>query len=218
MVKADYKGFFDHKMETLPPEEIKQLQFKKVKNLLDWVYTQSEFYRNRLKQVGVNPDDIKTWDDFRNRIPFMSKKDLLKDQEDKPPYGNRLCIPKEELRLLNITSGTSGLGQEVYGLNQEDLLYMARMAATTLTAAGVEKGDLVAHLWPLATMAGGWSLLEGIRLIGANPLLLFIFDTKSKIEHLVKYNPNFICTTTGYLNRLTALCIDIGIEPKKTFI
>ena len=78
--KIDSTNLFDAKMETLSPEELSEYQLERVKKLVEWVYGRTEFFRNRLQDAGVTPDDIKTWDDFRNRIPFINKKDLVEDQ------------------------------------------------------------------------------------------------------------------------------------------
>lgn len=215
--KVNPANLFDPKMETLSPAEVREYQFQKVKNLIEWVYGKTEFFRNRLKEAKVTPDDIKTWDDFRNRIPFISKKDLVKDQGKNPPFGTRLCVPRKELRGMHITSGTSGQGQEVYGLTQNDLVYCGQGYGASLYSMGVRKGDLVAHFFPIATMAGGLASIEGLKAIEAHPMFLAFFDTKSKIGHMVKYNPECLLTTPAYLSRITVLCEEMGIEPKKTF-
>src|SRR4030042_724151 len=142
--KSDRANIFDPKMETFSPEELSEYQFEKVKKLIEWVDGRTEFFRNRLKKAGVTPDDIKTWDDFRKRVPFISKKDLVEDQAKNPPFGTRLCVPREELRSMHITSGTSGQGQEIYGLTKNDLIYTGKGYGTSLTAMGARKGDLVA--------------------------------------------------------------------------
>jgi phenylacetate-CoA ligase len=213
--KIDSMNLFDAKMETLSPEELSEHQLERVKKLVEWVYGQTEFFRNRLQDAGVTPDDIKTWDDFRNRIPFINKKDLVEDQAKNPPFGTRLCVPRKELRGTHITSGSSGQGQEVYGLTQNDLMYCGKGYGASLKSMGARKGDLVASFFPIATMAGGLASIEGLKAIEVNPMYLAFFDTKSKIEHLVKYNPDCLMATPAYLSRITVVCEEMGIDPRK---
>jgi len=212
--KIDAADLFDPKMETLSPGKLSEYQFDKVKKLIAWVYGRTEFFRRRLERAGVTPDDIKTWDDFRKRIPFINKKDLVEDQATNPPFGTRLCVPREELRSMHITSGTSGQGQEVYGLTRDDLSYCGKGYGASLTSMGVKRGDLVASFFPIATMAGGLASIEGLKAVEANPMFLAFFDTKTKINHLVKYNPNCLMATPAYLSRITVVCEEMGIDPK----
>lgn len=54
-------------------------------------------------------------DDFRRRVPLVTKADFLRDQEEHPPFGLRLGVPREQIVMVTLTGGTSGQGQEVYG-------------------------------------------------------------------------------------------------------
>ena len=42
----------------MPRPELKDLQCKLLKNLVNKLYDQSRFYRNRMESQGVTPDDI----------------------------------------------------------------------------------------------------------------------------------------------------------------
>lgn len=215
--KADLERLFDPKMETLPRTEMQEYQFEKVKRLIKWVYERTGFFRHKLQEARVTPDDIKTWDDFRKRIPFINKKDLVEDQAKNPPFGTRLCVPRNELRSMHITSGTSGQGQEVYGLTKNDVAYTGTGYGTSLISMGVRNGDLVANCFPVATMAGGLASLEGLKAVDANPLFIAFFDTKTKVDNLRKYKPDALLITPAYLNRITVVCEEMGLNPAEEF-
>lgn len=207
--------FYNRKMETLPREELRALQFQKVKRLLEKVYYGNKFFRQHLDRAKVKPEDIKSLDDFINRVPFLTKQDLLKDQEENPPYGNRLCVPEEMVKQIHLTSGTSGMGQEVYCLTEADMTWGAEGFVYHFYAAGLTEGDISAHLWPIATMPGGLIALEALRLIRANPMLLHLFDSQTKLKMMKRFSPHHIFATPVYLTRLSHLCQEMGIEPKK---
>ena len=56
-------------------KELKELQLKKLKKLLEHAYNNVPFYRTSYQEVGLHPNDIKTLDDFR-LIPIITKSDV----------------------------------------------------------------------------------------------------------------------------------------------
>ena len=148
--------YFLEDLETLRIEELKKLQFEKTKQTLERAYKRSEFYRQRFDQVNVKPDDFKTLEDIA-RFPFIDKQDLIKDQDENPPFGNRVCAELHKIRRINLTSGTSGMGQEVHCHEENSIRAANSSTACHFAAIGLEQGDFSALLYPLGTMTGGVS-------------------------------------------------------------
>ncbi len=207
--------FYSKDMETLSQKEIRAIQLKGVQDLLDRVYHNSPFYRAHLDRARVKPGDIRSLEEFAQRVPFMSKKDLVEDQTENPPFGQRLPVPESEIRQVHITSGTSGRGQEVYALTAEDVNMAADTFGYQMTPAGCEPGDISAMLWPVATMAGGLIAAEGLRYHQSNGMLLYMFDSKMKLGLMKRFNVHSFWATPSYLTRLTVLCEEAGIVPKR---
>ncbi len=59
----------------MAPAALRTLQFARLKNLVERVYTNVPFYRKKLESAGISPADIKTLDDIA-KLPFTSKDDL----------------------------------------------------------------------------------------------------------------------------------------------
>ena len=173
--------YFSKELETMSSDVLEKYQFEKTKETLERAYNSSVFYKDLFDQSKIKPEDFKSLEDIR-RFPLIDKKELVKDQEDNPPMGGRVCVMPEEIRRINITSGTSGMGQEVH-CHDEDAIYAANAStAAHFLAIGLEKGDLSAVLYPLATMTGGMLSYEALRLMGATPLPIAVFNTNQKIE------------------------------------
>ena len=47
--------FWDHKYETLPLREMKDLQSKRLKKLIKYVYTTNKYYHKKLTDVNITP-------------------------------------------------------------------------------------------------------------------------------------------------------------------
>ena len=58
-----FVGCWNPAIEMMPKAELKSLQYKLLKNLVNKLYDQSRFYRGRMESQGVTPDDIRSLDD-----------------------------------------------------------------------------------------------------------------------------------------------------------
>ena len=102
--------------ECMSREQMRELQGKRLQKLVTYVYHNVPFYRSRMQEMDLSPDDIRTIDDIV-KLPFTTKQDL----RDNYPYGPLLklcgCMPLLELqeirRLWVIRVGTFLSGQKL---------------------------------------------------------------------------------------------------------
>jgi phenylacetate-CoA ligase len=164
----------------------------------------------------VKPEDFKAREDIA-RFPSIDKQDLIVDQDASPPFGNRVCVPFEDVRRVNLTSGTSGMGQEVH-CHDEDAIWAANAStASHFAAIGMSQGDISALLYPLATMTGGMLSYEALREFGATPLPLAVFNTRQKIEMMQRFPIRHVLSTPAYLTRITSILMEQGRNPRDAF-
>ena len=89
-------------MTSLPHPDrtsIEHDQFLKLRVLLAELIPRNPFYSNKLKLAGIGPE-ISSLDDFLERMPFTSKKELVEDQSRTPPYGSNLTYPLERVHAI----------------------------------------------------------------------------------------------------------------------
>jgi len=209
------RHYVDQRLETLPREEIRAQQWTRLTALLRRVYASSAFYRRLFDEARVHPDQIRSWDDWGKRVPFIDKRTLLRDQAEHPPWGRKLMVPEPLIRKHYITSGTSGVGQEVHPMTENDFRSATEVGFFCFTWAGMAPGDLSALFWPLGTMAGGQVAFGGLERFGAHPMVLGLFDSKTKLQRLREFKHHYIWATPVYLTRLTHLAREMGLEPTK---
>ncbi|MFH1397326.1 MAG: hypothetical protein ABIH27_02075 [Candidatus Omnitrophota bacterium] len=65
------------KSQLSSENNIRLSQWERLKELLEFSYEKSEFYRHKFKQCGLAPDDIKCDDDFK-KLPITTKSDIQK--------------------------------------------------------------------------------------------------------------------------------------------
>jgi len=208
--------YFSKELETMSAEDMKKLQFEKTKVSLERAYSKSNFYRNLFDKAKVKPEDFKTLEDIA-RFPCIEKQDIIKDQSEHPPYGTMICVPPGEIRRVNLTSGTSGMGQEVHCHDEEAIRAANASTAAHFAAIGLEKGDLTALLYPLGTMTGGILSYEGLRICGVTPLPLAVFNTNQKIDMMKRFGVHHVLSTPAYMSRITSILMERGLTPRLEF-
>ena len=74
--------YYQEGIETASREQIKQWQSERLVKTVKRVYENVEYYRNKMDEKGVKPEDIKSVDDLY-KLPFLTKDDL----REAYPYG-----------------------------------------------------------------------------------------------------------------------------------
>ena len=129
------KRYFQKEFETMPREQLRQLQNERLVKQVKYVYDNNEYYRNKMIEKGVSPDDIKSVDDL-HKLPFLSKADL----REAYPYGLMSCPVKDCVRIHS-TSGTTGR-RVVAFYTQHDIDLWDDCCARAIVAAGGSKEDV----------------------------------------------------------------------------
>jgi len=103
------------------PEQLKSIQWGRLKELLHHAYQNVPYYREVFKALGAVPGDIRSFEDF-GRFPTLTKR-TLQDRLDDLVASN---VPRTEL-VKGATSGSSG---------QPTYYFQERTSNGTRTAAG----------------------------------------------------------------------------------
>ncbi|HNR51644.1 MAG TPA: phenylacetate--CoA ligase family protein, partial [Deltaproteobacteria bacterium] len=117
-------------------EELAALQLKGLKWTVNHAYNGSAFYRRRLDEAGVRPDDIRSLDDLR-RLPFVTADDL----RDEYPWP-LISVPFEDIVRIHASSGTTGK-RKVMVYTAKDIDDWADMFARCYETAGLTREDRV---------------------------------------------------------------------------
>ncbi|MBM4761432.1 phenylacetate--CoA ligase family protein [Bacillus sp. B15-48] len=169
-------------------EQLKHYREEKLRNQMMYCYRSSELYRRKFDELGVNPNDIKTLEDFQ-KLPILMTKDEERASQQESlerfghPFGMHLCAPVEKIKLTATTSGTTGTPTFTYTLSDKDLDSLALQIESMLKYAGIFPGDriLFAHALGIYATTG---VLWGIRKAGALPIDV---DVRAGTEMILNY-------------------------------
>lgn len=194
------------KAELLSRDELQGLQWGRLGSQLAYNYTNSPFYRRRFDEIGLKPEDIRTWDDFR-RIPTMDKHDHRKAQEESisrfgHPFGMLGCAPPEKFVILSATSGTTGT-PTFYTVTAHDLKIFSELQARKFRRVGLKPGDRVLHGLSLSMFVGGIPLIEAVKSYGACTVPVGAeVGTRRLLEFAQLARPRMLVCTPSYAEYL----------------
>ena len=93
---------WDREHETMPRPKLEKLQLERLQRTVERCYQRVPFYREKMDEMGVKPEDIKTLKDV-SRLPFTTKYDLRENYPFK-----MFAEPMERVVRLHASSGTTG--------------------------------------------------------------------------------------------------------------
>lgn len=199
---------FNEKMETLSRERIREIQLKKLKETLKRLYENVAYYRRKLKDANVKPDDIKSLEDVK-KLPFMEKEDLRKNY----PFG-LVAVPMNEIVELHASSGTTGKPTTVV-YTKNDLEVWSEVMARCLAMSGLRKGDVFQNPIPYGLFTGAFGFHYGAMKIGALIVPSSGGESKRQITLMRDYGTTFMSGVISYGLHLAQVAMEMGIDPAK---
>ena len=193
-------------IETAPVAEIQALQTARLIHNVHHVYDHVPYYRARMDEAGVKPEDIQTLKDLA-KLPFTYKQDL----RDTYPYG-LFAVPMEEVVELHASSGTTGK-QIVVGYTEHDLEIWGDVAARAIVAAGGSPSSKVHVSYGYGLFTGGMGLHYGAKTLGAVAIPVSSGNTKRQIQILKDFESDILCCTPSYATFIGETLRDMGYSP-----
>lgn len=164
--------YFNPEMETMPAEQMRELQFKKLTKQIRYIYDNSpDYYQKKFDAIGAKPEDIKTWEDFR-KLPIMRDKegDRLAQEESMEKYGHPLgtylCAPLEKVTHLSSTSGTTGDPTFSYIFTEKDKKINDEVWQRVFWRTGMRPGDAVLQTFGLSMWVAGVPVVTALQNMG----------------------------------------------------
>jgi phenylacetate-CoA ligase len=151
---------YNPKYETMPRDELEQLQIERLQSTLNRVYRNVAFYRTAFDAHKVNLERLKQVSALRE-LPFTTRDDLRKSY----PY-DMFAVPLHDIARIHSTSGTTGV-PIVVGYTRNDLRSWTECTARLLAGAGVVQHDVVQIALNYSLFAGGFGFHQGAEQIGA---------------------------------------------------
>ncbi|MFE6689364.1 phenylacetate--CoA ligase PaaK [Streptomyces sp. NPDC057743] len=195
--------------ERLSADALRALQLTRLRASLQHAYDHVPFYRTAFDQAGIRPEDCRTLADLA-RFPFTVKDDLRAHY----PFG-MFAVPKERVRRLHASSGTTGR-PTVVGYTERDLSNWADLVARSIRAAGGRPGHTVHVSYGYGLFTGGLGAHYGAERLGCTVVPASGGMTSRQVQLIQDFRPEIIMVTPSYMLTLLDEFERQGVDPRTT--
>lgn len=199
--------YYQKEIECASPEKIRELQDERLVKQVKHVWDNVPYYRKKMEEKGVTPDDIKGVDDL-HKLPFLSKADL----RDAYPYG-LLAAPLKDCVRIQSTSGTTGR-RVVAFYTQHDIDLWEDCCARAIVAAGGTNEDVVQIAYGYGLFTGGAGLHGGSHKVGSLTLPMSSGNTDRQLQFMIDLQSTILCCTPSYAAYLAESIHERGLRDK----
>ena len=197
----------DPKVECMSREEMKALQSEKLVKQVKNVYENVAFYRKKMDELGVKPEDIKSIDDI-GKLPFTTKEDLRANY----PFG-LLAVPQSKIARVQGTSGTTGK-LTLASYTEKDVEVWGECVARCLTMAGITEEDKLHICYGYGLFTGGLGLDFGARALGCMSIPMSSGNTQRQLMCMEDFGATAFACTPSYALYLSEAAKEAGVVDK----
>ena len=197
--------YYQPEIERASREQIKAWQDERLVQTVRRVYDNVAYYRNLMKEKGLEPGDIRSSEDLY-KLPFLKKDDL----REAYPYG-MLAAPLQDAVRIQSTSGTTGK-RVVAFYTQHDLDLWEDCCARAIMAAGGTKDDVVHVSYGYGLFTGGPGLNGGSHKVGSLTLPMSSGNTERQIQFMCDLGSTILCCTPSYAAYLAETILEKGLK------
>lgn len=192
--------------ECAEREQMHQLQSSQLSRMIQRMWDHVPFYRNRLKEKGIEPGDIRSVDQLKD-LPFTTKDDLRQNY----PFG-LFMVPQSEVVRIHASSGTTGK-PTVVGYTRQDIDIWSEVVARSLTMAGIHSGDTIQIAYGYGPFTGGLGLHYGAEKVGATVIPISSGNTRKQLQFMTDFSATVLACTPSYAAHLGESILKEGISP-----
>ena len=195
---------WNNNKECMPLELRRELQGKRLHKIVDYVYHNVPFYRSKMQEMDIKPEDITSIDDI-TKLPFTTKQDL----RDNYPFGLQ-AAPMSEIIRVHASSGTTG-NPTIVGYTRKDIGVWSECMARCLTAYGVTRDDIFSVGYGYGLFTGGLGVHYGVENLGAAVLPASTGNTEKHVRLIRDLGVTGIACTPSYALHLAETMDRMGV-------
>lgn len=199
------QNYFQPEIECASREQITKWQTEGLIRTVKHAYENSAYYRKKMDDHGVKPEDIKSLADI-TKLPFICKDDL----REAYPYG-LLCMPLRDCVRIQSTSGTTGR-RVIAFYTQHDIDLWDATCARAIVAAGGTPDDVVQVCYGYGLFTGGPGLNGGSHKLGSLTLPMSSGSTDRQIQFMQDLGSTILCCTPSYAAYIGETIVERGLQ------
>lgn len=204
----DRKTGFYSSLETLSQPQRQDYLLRRLQETLGFAYQFAPAIKKKLDEAGVKPADIRTLDDLKY-IPVTKKSELIKLQQQNPPFGGFCTQPLHALKRIYASPGP--LFEPGYDDPLDDRWEQA------FFNTGFRPGDLVQVTFSYHLVPGAFYFEEGLQHIGCTVVPGGVGNTEIQLDVMRKLKVTGVVGTPSFLMTLAERAQEKHLDPKRDF-
>lgn len=186
---------------------MRELQGRRLNKIVNYVYHNVEFYRKKMQELDIEPDDIRSIDDI-TKLPFTTKQDL----RDNYPFGLQ-AAPSSEIIRIHASTGTTGK-PTIVGYTRKDIGIWKECMARCLCSFGVTSTDIFSVAYGYGLFTGGLGVHYGVENLGAAVVPTSTGNTEKHVRLLKDIGITAIACTPSFALHLAETMEKMGFTPE----
>ena len=176
--------------------------------MAEQVHVHNPFYRAKWRTAGF--DSPPALGDLPG-LPFTTKAELAKDQEENAPWGTNLTFPLDRYVRLHRTSGTTG--QPLRWLDTPaSWQWFLDCWLAVYEGAGVTPADRVFTAFGFGPFIGFWTAFEAAQQLGCLVMPGGHLSTEQRLRMMLDDDATVLLSTPTYALRLLEVARGLGID------
>lgn len=199
---------WNKEIECADRETMRALQLEKLQKTVKYEYDNVPYYRNKMDEAGVKPEDIKTLEDIA-KLPFTTKEDLAAN------YPRGLFAAKnEDIVRVHASSGTTGK-PKIAGYTKGDLDLWGECVARAMYSAGQDNTSIIQVAYGYGLFTGGLGAHIGAETIGATVIPMSSGNTQKQLMFMRDMKSTALACTPSYALTIAEAVAKAGIKPEE---
>ncbi len=202
--------YYQPDIETMPREQLRELQLERMKQSVRHAYDNVAFYQQSFKEAGVTPDDLQTLEDLE-RLPFVVKQDM----RDAYPFG-LFAVPQKDVARIHASSGTTGQAT-VVGHTASDLKNWGDCFARGIAMVGGDENSTIQVSYGYGLFTGGLGAHAGGEAMGCSVIPTSSGNTRRQVQMMKDCGTDILACTPSYALLIADTAIEMGYDPATEF-
>ncbi len=185
-------------LDEVTRKDFDEYQLFRFREQMKYVEENSPYYRNKFKDAGVRPEDIKTWDDLE-KVPLTEPKDLAENSM------YFYAVSRTKMATEFTTTGTTG-HRKFIGYTTNDLVSKIDIVASALKNVGMKQDDSLHVMFPLVAAWDPSLIMVGAcKILGYGSSVCSDSDVKKQYETIKESGATHIIGLPSFIYRVTVL-------------
>lgn len=199
-----------NELENMDPQEMVQLQQKRLKRQLKYVYSHSAFYKRKFQDANILPGDIETIEDLQ-KIPFTTKQELRDYNQD------FICVDNKRIVDIGASTGTTG-APVILPLTKKDWDDNEETCMRFLVGLDIREEDIVQIAVAFDQLFSAATPVDcALKKLGVTTLRMGPGNIRRQIDIMKRLNTTVVFTTPGFMLLLAEGAKEMGLNPRKDF-